>query len=145
VTDSQPLVVIVDQKITPPEGWVYIIGKSYGPRDDQAILSLVPLDPEYWNSKHENPLAIIKHRVRASCASLIGELLGLKECTEPACYMYHFAKDPESLDGMVRIGIEHSSDLPEVAGKGFSMSSGDPTVVQTVEQSPQPTGWQARA
>ncbi|MBZ5726653.1 MAG: hypothetical protein LAP87_16840 [Acidobacteriia bacterium] len=144
VSDQQALLVVVDQRITPPEGFVYIIGKSYGPRDDQAIISTVPMDPEYWDIKEANPLALIKQRFRATCAAFIGERLGLKQCPEPACYMYRLAGDPEVLDGMVRLGAEHR-ELPELAEKGFSVPSGDPAAVQPVEVNPQPKGWQALA
>lgn len=140
--DDRPMIVVVDQRITPPPGYVYIIGKTYGPKDNQAIISTVPLDPAYWNLSEPNLQAIIKQRFRASCASFIGKFLGTTACPEPACYMYLLAQDPEALDWMVRIGVEHT-ELEGAAGRGYSEPRGDATIVQEIEQLPQPKGRQA--
>jgi hypothetical protein len=143
IGEEEPLLVVVDQKITPPSNMVYLVAKSYGPREDQTIVSTVTMDPLYWNVPDANPLATIKQRFRAICLAFVGELLHLGHCSEPACFMYALTDNPETLDGMVRMGLEHN--LPDLAGKGYAFPPSNPAVVQPVLDNPQPKGWQALA
>jgi len=143
LSEHTPLLVVIDQQLTPTDDSTYVIARSYGRDDNQAIVSIVPLDPEYWNIPDTNRRATIKQRFRAVSMAFVGELLGFKHCVEPACFMYQFAESPETLDGMVRLGEGH--DIPDLTGKGYSPPSGDPTVIQHVESEPQSKGWQALA
>jgi hypothetical protein len=135
------LLVVVDQQLTPTEDSTYVIARSCN--DNQAIVSTVPMDPDYWNIPDTNRKATIKQRFRAVCMAFVGELLGFQHCVEPACFMYEFAESPETLDGMVRLGEGH--EIPDLTGKGYSPPTGDPMLVQRVESEPQSKGWQALA
>ena len=135
------LIILVDQKIVPPEGYIYIIGNSYGPENDkhQSVISLTQLDPAHWNIRDPKRLATIKHRIRSLLILYIGDLLGLKSCHDPACFFYDSVDNPESFDATIRMGADH---IDELQGKGFNLPSGDEAAIQPIADNPKAKGRQ---
>ena len=100
------LVLITDQEIKPPDGWRYII---WDPVDDgeSVAISIAPADPDYWGESDADRIAKIKHRVRTAACCVTGELLRVKRCGNPHCYMYNAVDSVLRLDQMVYFGPEH--------------------------------------
>ena len=123
-----PLLLVVDQELTPPPNWRYIICA-----DCRAgvVVSIAPIDPHYWHERDENRVAIIKQRVRAACCSALGGLLGLERCDNPSCMLYESVESVSNLDRMILLGPEHGISL--LADHGFEARPSDPTQVQPIK------------
>jgi hypothetical protein len=114
-------IIVIDQELTPPKDWRYILW-------ERGVISIAPMDPLYWGAKEPNRIAIIKHRVRATCLLLVGRLLGQRRCGNERCFMYSNVDSVMRLDGMVTLGEEHT--LPPLVGLGFEVLSSEPKRVQ---------------
>jgi hypothetical protein len=126
------LFIVTDHSITPPEGWRYIIWD--GTETDDAVASIVPLDPETWGIDDKNRMATIKHRIRTACLSSIGQFLGLATCRTPTCFLKKPVDSVTDLDVMRSLGPEHTSEAPGLTGWGFDLPGKDTTEVQEPRQ-----------
>src|SRR5689334_19957559 len=90
-------VILTDQEMTPPPEWRYILfGAAHG---GSAVVSLGPMDPEYWGIYDDDRLGTVKHRARAACMCVTGTALGLHRCENEQCYMFG------SVDSVVRLDV----------------------------------------
>lgn len=126
-----PLIVI-DQELTPPSGWRYILFES-------RVISLVPMDPNYWRTKDPRRVATIKHRVRTTCLLNAGSLLGLGRCGNDHCFLYSNIDSVLRLDAMIKLGEEHN--LSGLQNRGFEVFSDEPQAVQPILDDPAQQGW----
>jgi predicted Zn-dependent protease len=122
------LMIITDRPITPPAKWRYIIWEI-DRKPNTSVISVAPLDPEYWRDKDPNRVMRIKTRTRNAVLSITGELIGLEHCDNPACFMFDDVDSVTVLDEMYAFGAEH--DLLELTGYGFDDMISNPTLVQT--------------
>jgi hypothetical protein len=122
-----PLLLVMDQELTPPPDWRYII---YDNCRAGVVVSIAPIDPHYWHEPPENRVASIKHRVRAACCSALGGLLGLERCDNPSCMLFESVESVSNLDRMILLGPEHGISL--LADRGFEARPSDPTQVQPI-------------
>lgn len=124
------LLIVVDEELTPPEGYRYLIWETR-PATRDAIVSIVPTDPNYWREEVSDRVAVIKERVRVACLSAVGELLGFERCDNPRCFLCEDVYSVAQLDDMVCIGPEHGeADLTE---KGFPIRADHPEKPKPVE------------
>lgn len=132
VAKTSRLLIVTDQLIIPPRGWRYIIWDEV---EDDAVISVAPLDPEYWGDQEPNRVATIKNRTRAAALALVGMFLDQKRCGNPRCYLYEDVDSVLTLDRMRGFGPEHSLGQ-ELGGRGFESSTGDPTRIDEVVTRP---------
>jgi hypothetical protein len=127
-------VIITDKQIIPPEDWRYIISDSWLKPEPSAVVSVVALDPAYWQNYDRRRIATIKYRTRAAVMSVCGEFLGLKGCANPNCFLYSPVDSVTELEHMVTVGDEHSSEIEGLTGHGFkpTPADADPAIVQQV-------------
>ncbi len=126
-------VIITDQELIPPRDLHYVIW-------DRGVISIVPTDPRYWQMEDPNRIAIIKHRVRTACLSVVGRYVGLRRCHNEHCFLFNQVDSVLRLDAMVELGPEHG--IEALAGRGFDVRSSRPSAVQPVVESPTPDeGW----
>jgi hypothetical protein len=116
VRTGDAVVVVTDRELAPPEDWRYMIwdwdeGARY------AVISIAPLDPEYWGVRDKERLQDLKHRVRTAAINAAAPLLGVKWCTRRACLLNEAVTGVGSLDAM--IALEPGHDRLRAAGKGF--------------------------
>lgn len=116
--EAGTLQVVTDQEITPPPDMRYILWQG---ANDWGVVSIAPMDPEYWGLLDEEPTAQIKRRARAAAISQVGSMLDLERCGNPRCFMYGNVDSVLRLDRMRLIGDEHP-DFPGAGRVGF----GDP-------------------
>jgi hypothetical protein len=92
------------------------------------IISIAPMDPEFWEQSDANRIETIKRRARAACCRTTCELLGIGYCRTSGCFMQIPIENPQTLDRMNCLCAEHpqASDLQ---GYGFP-PKGDPNRVQ---------------
>jgi hypothetical protein len=132
---DQWLIVVTDQKITPPPDWRYIIWDDSwdgGTVKGGAVVSIPPTDPHYWNERdYGQRIPIIKKRIRAACCCVTGMTLGIERCYNPGCFMYVNVESMTVLDEMVCIGPEHGFD--NLSNVGF-LETSDPSVPAQVER-----------
>lgn len=121
-------VIVIDQELTPPPKWRYVI---FDGDSDGAVISIVPTDPEYWSERDADRAGTIKHRVRTACLTIVGALLGLNRCDNPRCFLYEDIDAVTALDSMVVLGDEH--EIPALAGRGFRIHTPDPRAIQLIE------------
>jgi len=117
------LMIITDRPITPPGNLRYIIWET-DPNTHTSVISVSPLDPEYWREEDPKRLLRIKIRTRNAALSIIGELIGLERCDNPACFLFDDVDSVTVLDEMYAFGAEHN--LSELTGRGFD----DDTVIE---------------
>lgn len=122
------LIIITDLEITPPSGWRYVL---WNLRENDAVISLAAMNPEYWGLRDRYLLTTIKRRVRASCLHVVGKFLGLRRCDNPICFLNRDVDSVTTLDGMVSLGKEHK--LEELTNLRFSEKTSDPSKVQPIE------------
>jgi hypothetical protein len=127
---NSALLIVTDRPITPPPEWRYIIWET-GPAG--AVLSITPLDPDYWRDPDPRRVATIKSRVRAATLAICGGYLGLERCKNPRCYMFDEVDSVVILDRMIELGSEHPSD--KSVGFGFAQTADDPNTIQTATPS----------
>ena len=96
--------LVTDQELTPPPQWRYILWDG---GDDWGVVSIAPMDPDYWGMPRTDGTRQIKRRARAASISLVGELLGLKRCKNPRCFLFADVDAVLRLDRMTCIGTEH--------------------------------------
>lgn len=126
-------VIVTDQELTPPRDWRYVIW-------DRGVISTVPTDPEYWQMQDPHRIAVIKHRVRTACISVVGTHIGLRRCDNERCFLYDRVESVLRLDRMVELGPEHG--IEALAGRGFEVRSSAPKSMQPVLKNPAPDeGW----
>lgn len=131
--DASRYLIVVDETLTPPPEWRYII--SDGDERD-GVVSILPVDPTYWRSTDPHRLATIKHRVRTACLGIVGEFLGLKPCDNPTCVMCGDVDSVVRLDGMVSLCERHN--LPSLTGRGFSVLAANLDQPQPLTGNPTP-------
>ncbi|MDP9177768.1 MAG: hypothetical protein M3O61_08815 [Gemmatimonadota bacterium] len=131
-----PYLVVIDQQLTPPKNWNYIISDSSKPG---AVMSISPTDPQYWRDKTSERLSIIKHRIRALGINNVGEMLGLKECDNPECFLYSEIDSVATLDTMVKLGPEHK--MPGLVDRGFPRTADDPANQASIVRDPIAPEW----
>ena len=131
--DASRYLIVVDETLTPPSKWRYIIWDG---DDRDSVVSINPVDPKYWRNADPNRLATIKHRVRTACLSAVGEFLGLTRCANPTCVMYEDVDSVTRLDGMVSLGAEHQ--LPSLTGRGYNMLATNLAEPQGLVRDPEP-------
>jgi predicted Zn-dependent protease len=127
------LMVITDRPITPPANWRYIIWET-DPSANTSIISVAPLDPEYWRDKDPDRVTQIKIRARNAALSITGTLIGLKRCGNPVCFLFDDVDSVTVLDDMHELGPEHN--LTALSGYGFGDKISDPTRVQNTTFQP---------
>jgi len=127
------LMIITDRPITPPPNWRYIIWEI-DPNTNTSVISVSPLDPEYWRDKDPKRVMRIKIRTRNAALSITGELIGLERCDNPACFLFDDVYSVTVLDEMSAFGAEHN--LSELSGYGFDDMVSDPDFVQTATFQP---------
>lgn len=127
------ILIVTDQEISPPEEWRYIIWESW---DNGGVVSLAPLDPEYWQIEDPNRVSTVKHRVRAACLAVVGRFLGLEACDNEKCFLYNPVDSVSRLDLMVSLGSEHK--IPALENRGFLARARDPNKVQRIRPDPRP-------
>jgi len=121
-------IVVVDQSITPPKNWRYILWNN-------RVVSIAPMDPQYWHTKEPNRVAVIKQRVRAACMQIVGGSLGLRCCNNENCYMYGNVDSVERLDVMVKLREGHR--IQSLTNWGFDIPGGQPQYVQKPVKNPE--------
>lgn len=125
-------IIVTDQELTPPPQWRYILWES-------RVISLSPMDPNYWRTKDPRRVATLKHRARTTCLLNAGQMLGLGRCRNDHCFLYSNVDSVMRLDAMVKLGEEHN--LPGLQNRGFEVSSDDPQVVQPILEDPAQQEW----
>lgn len=116
IAEADATILVTDQEITPPREWRYVIWDS--PLNRITVASIAPLDPEYWGSRPEDRLVVLKRRTRAMLIATTGAYLGLSECDNSRCFLFSDVDSVTTLDEMVAIGEEHG--LPNLADVGFT-------------------------
>jgi hypothetical protein len=129
--ESEAKVIVIDEELTPPRDWRYIIWLN-------RVISTVPIDPRHWGVNDPFRIAIIKHRVRTACLSIVGNLIGLGRCGNENCFLYRNVDSVMRLDEMVKLGPEHR--IGELEERGFNVLSDDPRAIQPVVLNPMPRG-----
>lgn len=127
--ESDAKIIIIDQELTPPSDWRYIIWSG-------RVISTVPTDPRYWGMKDSDRIAIIKHRVRTVCLLNVGSLFHIGRCLNTDCFLYRNVDSVERLDSMVKLGPEH--EIAALEGRGFDILSNDPGAIQPIVVNPMP-------
>jgi hypothetical protein len=122
------LMIITGRPITPPAKWRYIMWDTDF-NANTSVISVSPLDPEFWLDKDPNRVTRIKTRARNIALLITGLLTGLERCDNPACFLFEGVVSVTALDGMHALGTEHN--VPELTAYGFDDTAGDPTLVQT--------------
>ncbi|MGO9915391.1 MAG: hypothetical protein ACLQIB_11850 [Isosphaeraceae bacterium] len=125
------LTLITDVEITPPRGWRYIIWDGY---PNGSVVSLAPIDPEYWGIRDPQRTMTIKQRLRAACCSIVGACVGLGECVNARCFRYNNVDSVTVLDQMVYLGGEHK--VTGLTRRGFATTATDPAATQEIIQYP---------
>ena len=120
-------VVVTDLVLVPPPEWRYVIW-------DGNVISIAPTDPEFWNMKDSNRNAIIKHRVRTACLSVVGQLIGLRRCDNERCFLFGNVDSVTRLDNMVVLGPEHN--IEALSQRGFEIFAEEPGKVQPITDNP---------
>jgi predicted Zn-dependent protease len=133
---AMPLMIITDREMTPPEGWRYVFWQTWTDPQPSAVISTVPLDPDFWEISDPRRVATIKSRTRTVAMSVCGTFLGLKPCNNSRCFLYSAVESVTSLDRMDRLGDEHSSEIEGLNGHGFEPTASDPDVVQEIVRLP---------
>jgi hypothetical protein len=128
------LLLVTDVEIVPPKGWRYII---WGDCLDGTVVSAAPTDPNYWEYYDPHRTMTVKHRVRSACCSVVGEVMGLNRCNNPACFLYSDVESARVLDRMICMGGEHR--VKPLTRRGFMTKTADPARVQEVIQYPTST------
>ncbi len=124
---DMPMLLVIDQEITPPRDWRYII---WDMASSGSVISTAPLDPRYWRDRTPQRIGAIKHRVRVAALNITGSLLGLKRCSNDCCFLYDNVESTDVLDSMLILGPEHGwSDL---AGYGYSPRPRHPERLQSI-------------
>lgn len=124
---DEVLIIITDLEITPPEGWRYILWTMI---EENAVISLAAMNPEYWGSSGRSFLATVKHRTRSACLKVIGSYVDLNACENSRCFMYNKVDSVTRLDEMVLLGVEHR--LEALTNMGFSPRPSYPLEVQEI-------------
>ena len=124
VPTSVPLLVVTDQELTPPPSWNYIIWDGLD-EELSFVVSTKPIHPRYWGMRSTRVNAIIKQRVRAACCSAVGQMLGLRRCSNLRCFLYTPVESVSDLDEMSHLGREH--EIPELSGMGYQVEQDEPT------------------
>jgi hypothetical protein len=127
------LLVVIDQELTPPPEWRYII---FDGNERDQVISIAPIDPSYWREQDSNRLQTIKHRVRTAGMTAVGEFLGFSRCDDRSCFLYRDIDAVTTLDGMTQLGPEHG--IPALANCGFVARTADPAAVESVGRPPTP-------
>src|SRR5579864_1354618 len=123
------LMIVTDRLIKPPSNWRYIIWEE-NPNLNASVISVAPLDPNYWRDRDPDRVMTIKHRMRCAAISITGELSGLHRCENESCFLFDDVASVTVLDGMREIGEEHGDRF--IAGAGFDDNVKDPTTLQSV-------------
>lgn len=131
-TKVQHHIIITDWEITPPEGLRYLIWDDCPGGD---VVSLAPMDPNYWQVSDPDRIARIKHRARTACLSIVGSFLGYERCENPDCVLFANVDSVGRLDSMVLLGKEHAE--PDLEDHGFSTISESPATTKEVEYMPE--------
>jgi len=126
-------VVVIDQELTPPPSWRYII---FDGDSDGGVISIAPTDPQYWRERDVDRIGTIKHRLRVACLNVVGELIGLQRCENPRCFLRADIDAVTALDSMVVLGEEHG--VPALTGRGFLVRTANPGAVQAIALHPAP-------
>lgn len=133
IASGYHLMIVTDRPITPPSRWRYIIWETN--RDiDASVISVTPLDPDYWHDRDPDRVLTIKARARAAALNITGGLIGLSHCDNPACFLFDDVDAVTVLDEMKGLGPEHNLDA--LVGYGFSNRQSDPTIIAS--PTPQP-------
>ena len=123
-----PLMIVTDRAITPPPEWRYVIWA--GTSNIDSVLSVAPLDPNFWRERDPHRILTIKRRARSAALSITGEHLGIRRCDNPECVMFANVDSVTTLDDMTTFGSEH--ELPELEGREFSVAARDATAIDPV-------------
>jgi hypothetical protein len=127
-SEDYNFVIITDRPITPPPSWRYVIWDTVEIKDFCApVISVAPLDPNYWRDKNPDRISTIKNRARAACMSVTGSLLNLERCENPACFMFEGVDSVTVLDDMKMVGAEHDCSI--IKNKGFTETPADPEMI----------------
>jgi hypothetical protein len=124
------LIVFTDRAITPPRNWRYILWDFPSSRGLDGVISVAPMDPQYWRDPDLNRIATLKYRARSAGLTAIGSLLGLDRCENVECFLFHDVDSVRVLDQMRLIGHEHN--VAQLGGLGFSQTTEDPAFVQGI-------------
>ena len=128
--DEMPLMIVTDRPITPPENWRYVIWDFPLEPQPNAVMSTVPVDPAYWQISDPQRVSTIKARTRTAIMSICGGFLGLPSCKNPRCFLLEHVDSVLALDRMNTFGKEHSSEIPNLVGRGFEPKRDDPDQIQ---------------
>jgi predicted Zn-dependent protease len=141
VASTIPMMIVTDRQIAPPENWRYIIWQTWPDKSPvNAVISTIPLDPNYWGDSDPDRIAMIKDRIRTAALSVCGEFLRLRDCHNPRCFLCEKVDSVVAVDQMSRLGEEHSSEVEGLVGLGFDRIVKDPDLIQEVKQIPRRGG-----
>jgi predicted Zn-dependent protease len=128
------LMIVTDRIITPPPKYRYIIWEQ-DLNANASVISVAPLDPQYWRDNTPDRVMMIKRRMRNVALSLTGRLIGLENCENESCFLYDNVDSVTALDEMRELGKEHG-DVRSLNGMGFNDNIEDPTTLQPVVHHP---------
>lgn len=106
---TEPLVIVVNQELTPPPEWRYLLWDT---KELTSVISANQMDPSYLSVGQENRFDVIERRLRAAMFCSVGESLGLSRCDNDACYMRRDVLSVTDLDAMNSYGAEHDGEGP---------------------------------
>lgn len=130
--EDHRVLIVTDCEITAPPEWRYIISDDV---EGGTVLSIAPLDPRYWHDPEPNRVAVVKKRMRASALGTTGEMLGLRNCSNPRCYLFENVDSVVRLDFMTMIGEEHKGEEGNVdmlTSRGFGAET-EPEPMQSLQ------------
>jgi predicted Zn-dependent protease len=127
------LLIVTDQELMPPKDWHYVIWRGGEGRAD-AVVSIAPLDPVYWNEPDEDRRSTVKQRARSALLCILGGWLGLERCDNEKCFLFGNVDSVNRLDIMIKLGPEH--ELSGLTGRGFKAQTPMTEVIQRADDSP---------
>lgn len=123
-----PFTIVTDRPIRPPPEWRYIIWEDTS--DFDTVLSVAPLDPQFWGERDSSRAATIKNRARSALLGITGLQFGIEECSNPECVMYSEVDSVTTLDDMTSFGPEHGNE--QLEGRHFPDVAKDPVAIEQV-------------
>ncbi|MEJ7601580.1 MAG: hypothetical protein WKG01_26995 [Kofleriaceae bacterium] len=106
VTPSDSLLIVVNQELSPPPEWRYLLWDT-SPTTVTSVISACQMDPYYWSGDVADRFAVLQTRLRVAMFSSVGEHLGLSRCDNDACYMRRDVFSVIELDEMRGCCAEH--------------------------------------
>jgi predicted Zn-dependent protease len=126
-------IVVTDLMLTPPPELRYVIWDT---NEKGGVISIPPMDPQFWRIIDPHRISTIKHRVRTAFLAAVGEVLGLTKCDNEQCFLFGDVDSASCLDRMVFFGPEHN--IETLKQQGFKILSDDPIKVQPFMENPEP-------